>query len=190
MVIPNSFLCLKNVKPMYDEGTSSNIPFVCEKVDNLNVTTTNFMPGMDMMGSLPNNGIIHDMIEHIDKMLSTIHVQSEHDFMYKITDLCNIGIKNGDIHLIGGEMIGIKCIKHNPILIEDILSDKPLALIYNPVGIYIPSVDILKRSKYQWFAVLPPDQILSSNMIISKYIISSNIDCENKSSIIKSVVSV
>ena len=39
--------------------------------------------------------------------------------------------------------------------------------------ICLPSLDLLKRSKYGWFNKLNKKQLLESNMEVSKYLINS-----------------
>jgi hypothetical protein len=68
-----------------------------------------------------------------------------------------------------------------------------LDLSKDAVAIYIPCEEILNRPKYQWFAVLYGEEILKSNIIVSKYLQASIIDSTNfysKSNDIKSVVSI
>ncbi len=40
-------------------------------------------------------------------------------------------------------------------------------------GIWIPHDEILNRTKYQWFAVLPMDDVLKSNASIVQYLRSA-----------------
>ena len=40
MVVPNSLVCLKSLKPLYDECVLTKKPFVCEKI---NKTTKNLL---------------------------------------------------------------------------------------------------------------------------------------------------
>jgi len=40
--------------------------------------------------------------------------------------------------------------------------------------VYIPSDKILLRSNLQWFARLSPEQVLSSNTIIARYLLMAN----------------
>jgi hypothetical protein len=43
----------------------------------------------------------------------------------------------------------------------------------NKIGLYVPIAEILKRTKYEYFTRMSAMQILQSQMIISKYVISS-----------------
>jgi hypothetical protein len=40
-------------------------------------------------------------------------------------------------------------------------------------GIWIPAHDILKRTKFEWFARMSPEQIFQSQFILAKYIVLS-----------------
>ena len=54
-------------------------------------------------------------------------------------------------------------------MIEDLLSESKLPVIYNSFGILIPANKILERSKYNWFSVSSMDEIYTSNLIIGDY---------------------
>ena len=61
------------------------------------------------------------------------------------------------------------------------------------VGIYIPADEILRRPKFQWFAVMPADEVLKTNMIVSKYLQASIVDTTNeysKTTEVRSIVSI
>jgi hypothetical protein len=73
------------------------------------------------------------------------------------------------------------------------MEEEYLDLSQHAVGIYIPADEILRRPKFQWFDVLPSEQILKTNMIISKYLKASILDSSDeykKSSEVRSVVSI
>ena len=38
-------------------------------------------------------------------------------------------------------------------------------------GIWIPAANILKRTNYEWFARMSPEQIYQSNFILAKYFV-------------------
>ena len=95
--------------------------------------------------------------------------------------------------LMGGELIGIKTKKRTPILLDDLMSEDFLDLPCSSYGIHIPDKEILTRKKYQWFAVMDAENILQSNIILSKYLKASIVDSTSeysKSTEIKSVVSI
>ena len=198
MVVPNSFLCLKNLKSFYNDGIRDNKPFVCESINN-HVNLSNdksnllFIPDVKIMGSPKNNDIIKDFIEYL-KEKNRCHIfSSEFDLLGETQYWCLNNIRNQKMNLINGNLIGIKNTFNKPILIDDLLGESFLDLSNDAFGIYIPEDDILKRTKYQWFAVMKSDQLLNTNLIITKYIKSSIVDSHdiyNKSSIIPSAVAI
>ena len=198
MVVPNSFLCTKNLIDLYKEGTSNNLPFVCEQLNRtVNMSRQNhkllFIPDIIFMGSEKNNETILKLIEYLKKRNLSPHFSCESDFKGEISYLCIEAINNQQMNLIGGEMVGIKNNKHKPILLEDLMEENFLDLSPNAYGIYIPQDEVLKRTKYQWFAVLTGEQIMESNMILSKYIKASIVDGSNEykqSTQLKSVIAI
>ena len=75
------------------------------------------------------------------------------------------------------------------------MGDAYLDLSPNSLGIYIPADELLIRTKYQWYTVLPTDDVLRASPIISKYIMASIVDTSDeyhnsKKSEIRSVISI
>ena len=91
-------------------------------------------------------------------------------------------------------MVGVKTNDRKTILLENLMEEEYLDLSPNVVGIFIPGEEILNRPKFQWFAVLPSEQLLKTKMIISKYLIAAIADTTNeyhkKTTEIRSVASI
>ena len=181
MVVPHSFLCLKNLKELYIEGTENNLPFVCETV---NYTVNNikhhnkmlFIPDMYFFGANKNSETIKDAIEYLKLRSQSPHFSSEMDFLGDTQELFIQSINNQKMNLIGGELIGIKTKIKKPVTVDDLMEENFLDFDTNIYGIYIPEEDILKRIKYQWFAVMNSHDILESRLIIAKYLKASLVD--------------
>ena len=75
------------------------------------------------------------------------------------------------VSVIPAEELGVKTTTNKPVLIEELLADQDVPLSPTAAGIYIPEQDILKRSKFQWFARLSPSQVLESHTLIGKYLL-------------------
>jgi hypothetical protein len=200
MLVPNSFLCTRNLKDMYTEGISGGKPFVCEKINRttnqqnrINGNKLLFVPDTYFMGAEKNNGAIMQYIEYLKIRSQSGHITNVYDFLGDISVGCIDTIDAGKMNLIGGEYIGIKNNKRKPVLIEDLMEDNYLDLNTKMYGIYIPEDEILKRPKFQWFAVLDSKQILETNIFIAKHIKASMVDAHSeydKSSEIKSIISI
>ena len=178
LVLPNSFLCLKNLKDFYLENVSQNRPFVCEAVNH----TTNllkqkqkllFVPDLYIMGATKNDSTILKLIDFLKARNKSPLFTSASEFVGDTSQWCLEAIRDQKLTLVGGEHVGVKTEDRKTILLENLMEEAYLNLNKGAVGIYIPGDEILSRNKYQWFAVLPSEQIISASMIISKYLLAS-----------------
>lgn len=184
MVVPNSFICCKNMKTLFNEGTVGDKPFMCEAINrNENINHASkvksrmaFKPSTYFMGAKKNSPVIGELIEYLKQRNRNPHFSSDMEFLGDTSEWTLNEVSRGHITLISGELIGIKTVKRKPILIEDLIEEKFLDLRPEYYGIYIPSDEFLKRTKYQWFSVLSSKEILNSNMAITKYIVASMVD--------------
>ena len=198
MVVPNSLVCLKNLKSLYEDGIRNNLPFVCESINrSTNVQNQKqrllFAPSLYFMGAVKNDPVILELVEYLKQRNVSPHFSAEVDFVGDTSNWCFDRLNEGKLNLIGGERIGVKTEKRKTILLEDLMEEGFLDLRKDTVGIYIPADEILTRPKYQWFAVLPSEQVLKTNSIIAKYLMASIADSSDeyvKSSEIRSVVSI
>jgi hypothetical protein len=62
----------------------------------------------------------------------------------------------------------------NAISLEEIMGSTFIELDTNAYALYIPSNDLLRRSKYNWFCKLNSKEVLEANTILSKYLLLSN----------------
>jgi hypothetical protein len=200
MVVPNSFLCCRNLRDMYEEGISGHKPFVCESVNRtlniqnqVNGSKMLFIPDTYFMGAEKNNQVILEYIEYLKTRSMNGHITRVYEFLGDTQLGCIGSINMGKMNLIGGEYIGIKTNKRKPVLIEDLMEDNYLDLNSNMYGIYIPEEEILLRPKYEWFAVLNSQQILETNIFIAKHIKASMVDAfsdYSKSTEIRSIIAI
>ena len=201
MSLPNSFLCLKNLKPMYETGIQNKKPFVCENINRTTLVFKNtkpllFLPDIYIIGAEKNSDTILELIKYIKDNNKSGFFVEEPNFLGKTSKWCLHAIQTEKMNLIGGEYVGVKTADQETILLENLMEEDYLNLNPNAFGIYIPENEILTRPKFQWFAVMPVEDILKTNCIISKYIASSIVDSSdsynssNVSSENKSVISI
>ena len=200
MVVPNSFICSKNLKSLYDTAISSGQPFVCENLNkSVNLAKQKqkmlFTPNGFFMGSAKNNETIRELIDYLKKRNLNPHFSSEVEFLGESQQWFIEMINGQKISLVGGEMIGLKTNKRKPILLDDLMSDDFLDLVPNVYGVYIPADELLLRTKYEWFAALSADDVLKSSPVIAKYIMASIVDTSDEyrmknSGEIRSVISI
>ena len=199
IVVPNSFLCSRSLKPLWKEIESSKTPFICEQINRTenkmkdNNAKSLFVPSIYFMGAKKNDESVKDLIEYMKIRNLSPHFSSENIFTGDTAYWCISAIKQNKFSLVGGEMIGIKTNTGKPILLEELMEENYLDLVKNNYGIYIPADEILKRPKFQWFAVVPANEVFKTNAIIAKHLKASIVDSENEyitPNTIKSVVSI
>ena len=181
MVVPNSFVCTRNLKDLYEEAVLLNQPFVCEAFNN---TLNNqrqkrkltFIPDMYFMGAKRNDPIMKDLIEYLKRLNRNPHISNETDFVGDISEWLLENVDQQKITLIGGEIVGVKTEDRKAILLDDLMEENFLKISPKSVGVYIPADEILRRPKFQWFAVLSSEEVLKTNSIIAKYLQASIVD--------------
>lgn len=192
-VVPNSFLCKKNLKPLFDKGLEHGKPFVCETINRTTGSTRRFIPDSYFMGARKNDPNIKEYLDYLKNRSSNGHLTNVYEFIGDVANGCVENIKYGKMNLIGGESIGIKTKKRTPVLIEDLMEDNSPNLPENIYGIYIPNNELLKRPKYSWFCVLSTEQIIETNVFIARELKSSlddSVSIYNKKSVLSSTVAI
>lgn len=183
MIVPNTFVCTKDLSDFYNEQLALGKPFVCEAINRTvnmhrQANAPLFMPSMYFMGANKNDPVMLEIIESLQRMNQSGHMSNENDIIGSSYALCDDLVQQNKLTLVRGEYVGVKTVAGKPIVLDDIMAESYLDLHSYAVGIYIPGDEILKRNKYQWFASLSADEILKSNMIISKYLMASAVDSE------------
>ena len=183
MVVPPSFLCMRDLIDLYNMGTSGDKAFVCETVDrNITSTTHEFYADTSFMGSPKENPVMQELIDFIQRKISSDYT-AQSEFLGDFNRWCNTRANKGQIKLIPGKLIGTKTMDDTTILVDDLLSNDYIDLYPQAYGIYIPAKEILNRRHYEWFARLSPKQVLESNVIISKYILLASTPDSKKGTI-------
>jgi hypothetical protein len=173
LICPLSFVCLKNLNGLYQQGTRGGKMFVCEMVDR-NVTSSefDFYPSLFFCGAPKESETVRELCNFIQRTAS-------HDFTADVRFLgeynkwCKQRIESGQINLIDGTEIGTKTEDGRQIIVDDLISNHYLNLSQNAYGVYIPARDILNRNKFEWFARMSPKQVMESDTIIGNYILLS-----------------
>ena len=172
MVVPNSFLCVKPMIELYKKGTETKTPFMAEKQVRLpNAPQSKpFLPDMYFMGALREDPLILQMIHEIERLEGSGHFQNETEFCYKMSQWCFEKVYDNSLQLLEGQVLGIKTRLGKPILVEELMSDEFLDFDESHFyGIFIPATELLRRPKFQYFTILPVDEILKTDTILTKY---------------------
>ena len=186
MTIPNSFICLKNLKEMWNKGCEANKPFVVENINRTGTITlkSKFIPDMYFLGCKhAKSAGMDEFIQFLHRRCISAQLLSsvEGEFTGDVQNWLAIAHHRGLFDVLPGELVGVKTAKkQQPILIEDWMGEKEVDLSLDCFGIYIPACELLRRPKYQWFTVMNTEDILKSNMVISEYIREATVDATSE----------
>ena len=180
MVVPDSFMCMKSLKTIYEENIYDERLFVVESI-NRSVSMNDsmrscFAPSMYFMGSQKGNVQLEFMIEQLMNDCRKGHITGEKHFISNKDNMLKRLIGEKKNNLVDGVIVGIKTFKGQAILLDDLMEDKFLDITNDCCGIYIPKDELLVRTKYQWFAYLSKREIMEANVAIVKYLKGSIVD--------------
>ena len=192
MLIPSSFICFYDLRRLYD----AHLERANVMIGELRTTSSfsaekQFSPSTKIMGCRKFDPIMKEYMDYMMRL--TEHDQTEEmDFTGKSTEwwLTKQAELPSAVSLIPPEELGVKTTTNKAILIEDLLGDTDVPLSPTAAGLYIPEQDILKRSKYQWFARLSPKQVLESNTLIAKYLLVNAVGCGGAASALERQVEI
>jgi hypothetical protein len=184
MLCPVSFLCMKDLIGLYEQGTTAGGSgfFACE-TNNHNVTNQQllFYPNIMFSGATKENETVEEFIHYIQHLISSDYT-AESVFLGEMNSWLQ---ENKQVKKINGMEIGVKARDDTPILLEDLISQKPLNLYPGTYGILIPSREILSRRKYEWFARLSHKQLLESDTILGNYFLLDNTTSKTPAKVIE-----
>ena len=138
MIVPNSFLCMKNLKPLYDQEMLNNKPFVCENV-NKSVDLMQhknppvFSASTYFMGSPKNDAGISSIVSYMKNRNARAHFTDEYQFKNDVATYLRTMKENNEISILDGAMVGVKTSKGKPIILDHLMEQQPLDLAWMSV---------------------------------------------------------
>lgn len=197
--IPSSFICFYDLRRLYDAHLEQSNVVIGELRSVSSIASeSQYSPSTKILGCRKNDPLMKEYTEYLDQLVSKDYT-SDMDFtgepsrwwmskLNKPNQSCfgvednQIQPKKSDISkykvsLIPAEELGAKTMTNKPVLLEELLGDVDIRISPTSAGIYIPDQEILKRTKFQWFARLSPSQVLESNTLIGKYILAKSSGC-------------
>ena len=171
MTIPSSFLCFKDLISLYNRSLGSGaVSMFCGELRCMTVDSSysDFSPSHKIMGCQKESEAMKEYINYLEKQVS-IDYTNEMDFVgYTDRQLYEMA-KSRKIMTLDASFFGVQNSDGDEVFLEDILEDNEgFSLHKDAFGMYIPDDEILRRVKYQWFARLDPEQVLSSDTVVGR----------------------
>ena len=174
MLIPNTTLVMKDMIDLYNSKLKTSDMFVGETVNrNLTSTYSRFFPTHNFMGCKKMSNSMKEYMKHVQILTSTDHTSAS-NIEGELDKFLLSLVKQSKCNLVCGKSLGVKDKEDMVILVDHWLQESPVKICRCSLScICLPSLEVMKRTKYGWFTRLNKQQLLESNMDISKYIILS-----------------
>lgn len=174
--LPSSYLALNDLQHLYEVGFQSCDFFVGETINRtLTSTYTTTFPNYKLIGCKKQSPCMKELMTYLE-ILNSTDFTNEQDFDGNINRWLYKKVEERKITMVDGRYIGTKDCEHKPVYIDHLLEQSYIQYEDTILqGIYIPDDEILRRTKYEWFARMNIQQIYESDVILAKYmVISSN----------------
>jgi hypothetical protein len=174
LMVPSSYLALYPIDSLYKTIIDSDKCIIME-TKNTNVTNevVDTMPNHMFMGCNKENETMGELVQYLEHIVSR-DLTSEQDFLGSINRKCYDYVIQGRMLMIDGKIIGTKSRENKVIELDDLLETcDSIDFCDSLQGIIIPDKEILKRTKYEWFARMSPEQIFEERSVLCKYLLLS-----------------
>ena len=174
MVVPISFLCFQDLDTLYQKETRNNSMFVGENRNtNVSASHADFFPDIQFMGAEKESPVVRDLMDFMQRQISRDYT-SQIKFLGEFNRW--IVSRPSQIRVISGYDIGTKTLDNSPVLVDTLLGSNTDVLDFygKTYGIWIPADDILKRTRYNWFARMNIEQVVTSNTVLGQYMLLAN----------------
>ena len=168
LVIPTSFLALKDLGPLYSKNTSDGKMVSAELLNrSLSGGQSAVFPSTKFVGCEKESQVCKDLVDEMERQISS-DLTDMPTIKAISSDWLHNGALDGKVKIIPGQLVGTVDRKGDPIGVEELLGQSRVDLNDECYGLLIPSDEILKRTSYNWFARLSPEQVVGSNTFIGK----------------------
>jgi len=178
-LIPSSFICFHNLRSLYDAHLqTANVVMGEMRTTSSLATEKQYSPSTKMMGCKKFDPVMKEYMEFLMEINHRDQTQ-DMDFTGEATRwwCAKQAADPKAVSLIPAEELGVKTTTNKPVLLEELLADIDVPISPTSAGIYIPEQEILRRSKFQWFARLSPKQVLESKTLVGKYLLIKSSGC-------------
>ena len=205
VVVPCTFISMADLVDVYESNcVRSGKPFVTELPNcwsggggggethpaSSGRPTPLFSPSTALMGAPRKNATVREMVTVLRRLVGRTHADRP-DFLGVWRNWLRVqtgGGGGGSLVLLDGGRVGTKTRRGKPVLLEDLFEEKYLDLFVDDssssssslLGVYVPGEQLLRRTKYQWFAVLPREDLFRCNAIVAKYLLAALVETHDE----------
>ncbi len=171
MLLPNSTIVCKDLKPLYDNALKTSCCFSVNMINRgITANVSSMFPTTKILGCKKNSPVMANYCSYLETMTGTDYT-SESDFLGQANRWLYKQYLNKKLNLVCGKMFGSEDREGREVNIERLMGNTYIKFSPNLYAIYIPGDEILRRTKYQWFARLSQQQLRNCDTIIAKQLL-------------------
>jgi len=171
LLLPNSTIVCKDLKPLYDNALKTSCCFSVNMI-NRGVTAdlSSMFPTTKILGCKKNSPVMTKYSRYLETLASTDYT-SESDFLGQANRWLYGQFLNKKLNLVCGKMFGSEDREGKEVNIDRLMGNTYIKFSPNLYAIYVPGDEILRRTKYEWFARLSQQQLRNCDTIIAKQLL-------------------
>ena len=171
MLCPNSFVALRDLRPLYNSRVAETGCFAAE-LPNKSVTyiRANVVLSASLIGCEQQSKTMKSLVGYLERLNSTDYT-SDVEFLGLVGRELTVLRNEGLLGVVPGGQIGVLNSDCRLVPIEELLGNQYIELVDKVYGVMLPARDILLRTKYNWFARMSAAQVLESDTMAGKYIL-------------------
>jgi hypothetical protein len=172
LIIPNSCIVLKDLEPLYTKSMKYRDCLVGE-ILNSNILDSHMLPTNTIMGCTKNSSTMMDYVKYLEGLnvrdnTSAMDFKGDaREYLYKLTE-------SGSIIKIEGGKLGAVDSTGKAVTLERLMGTTYVDFVDDMYALYLPSDEILSRTKYEWFTRLSHKQLLECPSIATKWLLVAN----------------
>lgn len=171
-VVPISYLALRPLSTIF-HSQKLDMFICCTPNHTLNCMNEQVDLDISFMGAKKNAKVISDIIEDLEILYSN-DFTDEKNILNKVTHILKHYARKQMLSVVDPKTIGCMDTENNIVSIDMLFSEQPIQLSNELNGILIPYKNILKRNKYNWFSVMPNEEVLLMNNNLGRYFSKTN----------------
>jgi hypothetical protein len=168
LLLPNSTIVCKDLKPLYNESLKSNGVFSVNMINrgSSSVSSTMF-PTTKILGCKKKCATMGQFVTYLEALVSTDYT-NEMDFLEQSNRWLH---DNDKVNVVCGKLFGSEDNDGKRVGIDRLMGSTFINFSPDKYAIYIPGDEILSRTKYEWFARLSQEQLRNCDTIVAKQLL-------------------
>ena len=171
MMIPNSTIVCKDLISTYKSGIKQNGFFSVNMVNTTeSADLSKLFPSTNFLGCKKESTTMKEFVHYLETLNSTDYT-NESDFLGQSNRWLFKKQMHGAIDVLDGSIFGAVDKNRKIVNIDRLMGNTYIPFNKFMVALYLPSDQILKRTKFEWFARLSQQQLRECDTIAAKQLL-------------------